>query len=273
VQLLRRGEGDKEDVVLAMDVKPSRVANVRQLMVDKDTVFLASSEGAIVWEKSTSLLSTVGQHVNGADQLTFDAATVYWMGNDCTLRKVPRAGGKVEEIVKMSVSYCGLSSLAVDESNVFFSADETIHTIGKNKSGRRTLLPKREARYVLGLTVDADSVYVLYSGPNGSSSAKELGKLVRVPKKGGAAKELATMQASSQAHTLTMDEKNLYFLESAERNVVVAAVPKTGGPKRVLAQVPGLGYAISVGATSVYFVAWEMGAGVRSRPKLYRIVK
>jgi hypothetical protein len=274
-QFLKRGETGTEDTVLAMDVKPSARAQVKHIIVDKETVYFASSEGPVAWEKASSLLSVVAPNPTGADQIAIDDTDIYFTGTDCTLRKVPRAGGKVIELAKTKVDYCGLTTIVVDESHVWFTIDDTIWSVAKNgKGGKRAVLPKSEHRFVMGMVLDSENVYALLSQPE-PQTAGSTGKLLRIPKKGGAPVTLAKVNAVGNAWTLAADASKLYWLEAiAPNKVALSSMPKPGGERRVLAELPGLGYAISVGSSSIFFVVWEMGTGrPGARPRLLRLKK
>ncbi len=273
-QLLKRGPNDKEDVILAADIRPSRTTRVRRPVVDKDAIFFATSEGVASWERN-GVLTLIGPQSSGAEHLAVDDTNVYFMGNECTLRKVPKTGGTVEELVKHSAGYCGPPHIAVDDTNVYFTADEMVFAIartpkGRGKPAKRVVMSRTEQRSILGLTVDDANVYVLL-GPSGITGVGK-GKLVRVSRKGGPAVELAKTEPANNVHSLGSDATRLYWLEGGQGKTTLMSMTKPGGEKKPIGEAPGIGYGMAVGKDNVFFVAWET-TGPGSTPRIWRVTK
>jgi hypothetical protein len=273
-QLLRRGLNDENDVEVAHDVRPSPRANVYRMRGDKELLAFATSEGLATWNKADSAPTMLSSQTKGVYQVALDADAIYFMGGDCILKKVPRAGGQVAILSKSGGErYCSLPQIAVDDNDVYFVPDETVYAVPRGGGPTRVVLSKRN-RYVLGLAIDGDTtqnIYVLLSPPNQQTGPSKPGLLLKIPKRGKAAPvELGTTEPSGNAYTLVSDATHLYWLESRERHVLVASMTKNGDGRRVIAESEGLGYGIARGAQSIYWVRWIMSGG-KDFPDVFRM--
>ena len=285
-QLLKRGTNDtgEREIEVAHDVRPSPSAHVYRMRGDKELLALATSEGLAIWNKAQGGLTMLSAQPKGVHQVAIDAESIYFMGGDCILKKIPRAGGKVVELAKAQAErFCALPKIAVDASDVYFAPNDTVYAVPRAGGPTRVVFVKRN-RYVVGLAVDDDvmaergaatgleSVYLLLSPTQPQMrTTSPLGLLLRIPKRGGGPPvELGTPAASGNAYTLTSDAARLYWLESRPQHVTVASMEKTGKNRRVVAESDGMGYGIARGAQSIFWVRWVLSGG-NDFPQVFRM--
>lgn len=250
IALLTRGPSDTDDRVLAEDLVGRTDLTTHQMLVDDGTLYLGTGSGLLAWNKTVALLTPDWD----VRRIALDASHVYLTVQDCRVYRVPRKGGAPELLSappappKDPDSFCDRPSLAVDDTNVWFTAENTDHvfTIAKapGKAKRRSIqLPGRE-HFVSGLTHDADNLYAL----EGESTRTAL---LRIPKKGGNPASIQTIVAMS--HGPASDADHVYVFDVDADQIVLVAVPKAGGPRRVLARFENDDepMAILPGATSV----------------------
>ena len=283
-QLLKRGAKDVRDVEVSHDVRPSPSAHVYRMQGDKEILALATSEGLAIWNKAQGGLTMLSPQPKGVHQVAFDADAIYFMGSDCILKKIPRAGGNVMELAKAGGErFCALPKIAVDGSDVYFAPNDTVYAVPRAGGKTRVIFSGRN-RYVLGLAIDDDvmtergattglaNVYLLLSPPQPQMrGTSPRGLLLKTPKRGGGpAIELATPEPSGNAYTLVSDAANVYWLESNPKRVTVASMDKAGKSRRVLAESDGMGYGIARGPESIYWVRWIMSGG-NNFPDVFRM--
>ena len=124
----------------------------------------------------------------------------------------------------------------------------------RRAGGKTRVIFSGRNRYVLGLAIDDDvmtergattglaNVYLLLSPPQPQMrGTSPRGLLLKTPKRGGPAIELATPEPSGNAYTLVSDAANVYWLEGIAR-----------GPE------------------SIYWVRWIMSGG-NNFPDVFRM--
>jgi hypothetical protein len=147
----------------------------------------------------------------------------------------------------MLVSTVGVGFIALDTTNVYFTAGSGIFKLPLDGDASATLLAM--AGNTVGVAVDAKNVYWLEFGAS----------LQSVPIGGGAATALATGLTSAAVSGLALGSTTLYFAGDKS----VKAVPIGNGTPLTLfasdSSATPLG--VAVDATSVYWTNFLTGAG------------
>jgi hypothetical protein len=133
--------------------------------------------------------------------------------------------------------------IAMNDSNVYWSAHGTIATIPLDGGSATTLVSGPLPKNPFGLALDGVNVYWTDYGS---------GTVMSVPQAGGAAVTLASGRLHPSA--VAVDDSNVYWLDSD----AVMTVPSSGGSPTTLSTSTG-GLGIAVDATSLY---WTTVSGV-----------
>jgi hypothetical protein len=265
-ELVQRRREDVIGNVVSADLRPSHIAHVYRIRGNGNLIAAATTEGVVVFDKTTHQQSLLATDPKEAYQVALDATSVYWVNGSCALKKVDWPSGKVTTLATTGETYCSLPNIALDATDVYFAADSTVYAVSKNGGRLRTLVPKSNS-YLLALEVDDANAY-LFLSPKDSQN----GSITRLPKRGGAGVKVQSIRVPGNAYTMTSDDQRLYWLESNGNKVTVASMTKPDGKRTVLAETDGMAYGISAGGDSVYWVRWIMGGG-SSAPEVFRISK
>lgn len=222
-------------------------------------------------------LVTIGGNtaINGNAQ---DVDFIYFGDATGALRRVPKAGGGATTIV--TESGFSIAGVALDANNVYYA-------IGRLTSDRRAIVPGSgavksvaksggtPATLASGLNslsdvkVDETHVYVSDVGSqNADGSFNTDGKLIRVPKAGGAVQTLA-QNLTGGSVVFAMDATDVYFGENGGAFGFPAGprgvrrVPKAGGAITSLTDAQPA-YSIFLDGNTVYFsvgFGLTLGAG------------
>ena len=285
VQLLERRVGSAADTELAANVLPAGTKHVYRVRGDSRTLLLATDGGLATWDPAKRASTMLAREPQGVFNALIDGDTIVYVGGDCALKQVPRAGGPVRVLAKAQGTYCALPLLAMDPSDVYFTLGRTLYAVPR-AGGAVRRVSTDSTRSLVGLVVDGqvgdehatsplgDSVYVLMTPPQPQRvGTSQQGQVVRVSKRGGASTVLTQTGETGNAYTLAADAKRLYWVESSAHGTHVAMLPKAGGTSVGLADVEGSPYGIAVAPHSVYFVRWVMNGRPSSRPEVLRLDK
>lgn len=133
--------------------------------------------------------------------------------------RAPKAGGPTQTLISGRDAIHGLT---LDEGWLYFVGGQEILRVYKEGSEVKTVLPKQDRVAAIRLLADAQSLYFFHEEAT-------IGRYVlsRMPKGGGPLTTLA--QRGTSVKQIAMSETHLYFFDSAQQDIVLVKVPKSGG--------------------------------------------
>ncbi|MBI5535764.1 MAG: hypothetical protein HY898_23735 [Deltaproteobacteria bacterium] len=193
----------------------------------------------------------------GPGPMALDDTTVYFSAGDEIL-SVPKAGGAVS---KVASGVTATVALAVDDTNVFVcnfqGAGGGIWKVAKT-GGTATLISPQNFAY--GLAIDATDVFFALSSDD---------KIMKMPKAGGAASELATA-ITGTPKGVALDADTVFWFEVTD----VVKVGKDGTGKKSIAQNVVGTNSIAVDGSWVYFAVFtNPGSIQKARTDGAKVVK
>jgi len=188
--------------------------------------------------------------------LRADDRAIYWVtctgfNDPCVLHRLAHDAATEPQSATALASAVGLRAYALDTNDVFFADGGRILRVPKRGGS-----PVRVASVpfpVFEMAVAGDSVYASLADTRdmtGRNPTARPGKILRIPKAGGAAVELG--EHNSSMPRMAIDNRTLFFTG----NRAILSMPIGGGPLTILAQDdshPPSSLAIDAGA--VYYSA------------------
>lgn len=223
------------------------------------TLYLSTSE-SMVWFPSTGgtpKKQTVLTLFNMPTSFGVDATDIYVGGNQ-GLGKIALDGNSIAWFLQGETCYA--EGMVVDDDYIYWAGCD-IWRIPKAGGSKELLAPA--GHLVDGLAEDADNLYYVDPAP---SSLDPVGKVLAVPKVGGAPVELAS-QLTQAAHPVVSNGEIYWATFSGADCSGAIQKTTTTGTHVVTTVVSGVSsvQAIAVDATSVYFTGQD--STVRMAPR------
>lgn len=133
--------------------------------------------------------------------------------------RVPKTGGASQTLI---AGRDAIHGLLVDDSALYFVAGHEILKVYKEGSEVKTVLPRRDGIAAIRLIGDAQSLYFFHEQDGPGHYV-----LARLPKSGGTV--MAMSQRGTSVKQIAQSDTHLYFFDSAQQDVLVVKIAKTGG--------------------------------------------
>lgn len=221
-----------------------------------DEKFLYWSDGANILRvpKEGGAGETIIPGALNPDEILLDNDNIYWLiwsGEGSPPKPImfaPLKGGPVRELTEPQT---GTSGLSLDKDFVYWMTADGIKKAPRNGGEMTVVYHNSSGSPSLGLALDVDNFYFCQMNSRGESA------LMKVPKKGGAAIQLAA--SINHTQQFVVSDANVYYFADVEHMgsfppVALMRVPTSGGePVKIDSGDAGWVNYLAVDGSQVYF--------------------
>jgi len=212
-------------------------------------------------------VNPVETHQAAASMVAVDATNLYWLDVSCpsdagagtcggSVMKQPLAGGAV---VTLASGQLLLQSLAIDDTNVYWTTGSTVMSVPLAGDGSPVTLASGPGTNGL-VAVNSTSVYWTNFQIIGSPPTSTLAFLYRVARSPSATPQQIASYTCEGIYGLAADESNVYWVNpcletDAGQGSAIMKKPEAGGPTVTLASVTGPAGPLAIDSANAYFAS------------------
>ncbi|MBX3232207.1 MAG: hypothetical protein KIT84_19170 [Labilithrix sp.] len=245
--LVRHGLDDGIDAELVTDLRPALNDSIVALEVDADSVAIATSFDVLLVDRARKASVPLFHDSWAITDVALDPTSLFVLTRDCAVKKVARAGGSPIVLARGTGKSCMGLSLRLDGDDVLFSSEHTISAVPRAGGAVRTLATLQPDSTILDIVPNGAFVYALAMTSRGSV-------LVRVPRSGGRATDVAPAGMATSTHALAVDEQRAFWLEIRGPGYALMSAPKDGGEPIVVRRGAGSISSLTSAPDGLYFL-------------------